>query len=541
MHTVRRALQGIAIVFILLSALVLGLGALTPASAQTADSISVQIAELTAKLAALQEQLRKLTDPVPPVLPTEPHRVCGLLARTLSQGVRGNDVQALQEFLYDEGYLSAKPNGSFGPATAAAVSKWQSQQGLPAAGLFGIRSREHVKQWCANYLHASPRGGAAPLVVRFTAQMTLANSNFVADAGDYKIDFGDGTEQKLACVGSEPFCKGPHTATHEYKSEGTYTARLIHYGYFGPVTDDVVNGRVVSRAEIRVGGMACTKEYKPVCGGKQVVCITAPCDPIPQTYGNSCMMEADGAKFLYEGQCQTTVYDPAKDPRCKSWNDGCNVCSRDSANSAPYCTLRACLAGATAKPYCTAWFDTGNKAPVVISFSGPTTLSVNETGMWTIVASDAENGPLTYEVSWDDAKFYSAPASTATRESSTQKTSFTHAYGSAGTYTITIRVIDNAGSEAKTTTTVKVGATGRCISGGVVYPEGTRQACVEYTNGHRVCIADAVYVCRAGDWRVEGGFGVSPQPTICTADAMQCPNGTWIGRSGPNCQFVCPN
>ncbi len=26
----------------------------------------------------------------------------------------------------------------------------------------------------------------------------------------------------------------------------------------------------------------------------------------------------------------------------------------------------------------------------------------------------------------------------------------------------------------------------------------------------------------------------------CTADAAECPDGTWVGRSGPNCQFVCP-
>lgn len=28
--------------------------------------------------------------------------------------------------------------------------------------------------------------------------------------------------------------------------------------------------------------------------------------------------------------------------------------------------------------------------------------------------------------------------------------------------------------------------------------------------------------------------------TVCTADAMQCPDGSWVGRSGPNCEFVCP-
>lgn len=26
----------------------------------------------------------------------------------------------------------------------------------------------------------------------------------------------------------------------------------------------------------------------------------------------------------------------------------------------------------------------------------------------------------------------------------------------------------------------------------------------------------------------------------CTQDAMQCPDGSWVGRTGPNCSFVCP-
>jgi hypothetical protein len=28
--------------------------------------------------------------------------------------------------------------------------------------------------------------------------------------------------------------------------------------------------------------------------------------------------------------------------------------------------------------------------------------------------------------------------------------------------------------------------------------------------------------------------------TICTMDAMQCPDGSWVGRSGPACEFKCP-
>lgn len=28
--------------------------------------------------------------------------------------------------------------------------------------------------------------------------------------------------------------------------------------------------------------------------------------------------------------------------------------------------------------------------------------------------------------------------------------------------------------------------------------------------------------------------------TMCTQDAMQCPDGSWVGRSGPACEFTCP-
>jgi hypothetical protein len=32
----------------------------------------------------------------------------------------------------------------------------------------------------------------------------------------------------------------------------------------------------------------------------------------------------------------------------------------------------------------------------------------------------------------------------------------------------------------------------------------------------------------------------APDTVACAADAMQCPDGSYVGRSGPDCQFVCP-
>lgn len=31
-----------------------------------------------------------------------------------------------------------------------------------------------------------------------------------------------------------------------------------------------------------------------------------------------------------------------------------------------------------------------------------------------------------------------------------------------------------------------------------------------------------------------------PEGTMCTQDAMQCPDGSYVGRTGPSCEFVCP-
>lgn len=30
------------------------------------------------------------------------------------------------------------------------------------------------------------------------------------------------------------------------------------------------------------------------------------------------------------------------------------------------------------------------------------------------------------------------------------------------------------------------------------------------------------------------------EAVMCTQEAMQCPDGSWVGRSGPTCEFKCP-
>ncbi len=49
---------------------------------------------------------------------------------------------------------------------------------------------------------------------------------------------------------------------------------------------------------------ACTKEYRPVCGLVEIQCIKAPCNPIRETFSNSCVACSNTlVKSYKEGIC----------------------------------------------------------------------------------------------------------------------------------------------------------------------------------------------------------------------------------------------
>lgn len=443
-----------------------------PAFALTAEEIQTQIKELLAKIADLTNQLRALqnaarsssqeipgsdlvssafaTSTVHSVSAPLSHRVCALLKRNLSHGAQGDDVTGLQEFLSSSGHLSVGATGFFGPLTEQALARWQQSQGIDAAGVVGPLTRARIKELCVGgtgnteKFSASPTQGGAPLTVVFSTR--IAGNRPASDS--YTIDFGDGTSEPAAhCFAPNDACSSPGQNKHIYSSNGTYTATLIKKVYMCQTTSippgyGCPEETVVGKVHITVGPVACTKEYKPVCGNTGIVCITTPC-PSQKTYGNRCMMNADGAAFLYEGQCRT---DP---PNCLA-----------VAYQRPICAP-----GETAVPVdptspCPGPWKcvSGNKPPTISGFSGPTTLAVNQTGTWTIQASDPENGSLSYGIIWGDGRDMSPVAYGASLVPEfVQTTTFTHSFITAGTYTVTIVVRDASGNEAKTTSTVKVG------------------------------------------------------------------------------------
>ena len=69
----------------------------------------------------------------------------GIPFRAMKNGMTGSDVLELQQYLYDLGYLEATPNGKFGPATDAALKKYQTENGLYADGIAGWGTMEALK------------------------------------------------------------------------------------------------------------------------------------------------------------------------------------------------------------------------------------------------------------------------------------------------------------------------------------------------------------------------------------------------------------
>lgn len=131
----------------------------TPVGAQSVAELQAQIAALLAQINALQAQLQAQTGGA---------AVSCSFTRDLTVGSRGDDVKCLQRYLNSAGYKVAESGpGSpgnettyFGPATKAAVVKWQSANGVsPASGYFGPISRAKYASLAAGGQPAPGQGG----------------------------------------------------------------------------------------------------------------------------------------------------------------------------------------------------------------------------------------------------------------------------------------------------------------------------------------------------------------------------------------------
>ena len=98
-----------------------------------------------------------------------------------------------------------------------------------------------------------------------------------------------------------------------------------------------------------------------------------------------------------------------------------------------------------------------NRAPVITSVGGPTSLSAGTEGTWSVSAYDPDGNYLSYAVGWGD----NLDQRQAGQSASTSTATFQHTYSTAGTYTITFTVTDSNGAQTQSTITTTVTGTSK--------------------------------------------------------------------------------
>lgn len=84
--------------------------------------------------------------------------------------------------------------------------------------------------------------------------------------------------------------------------DGSYVGRVGPDCSFAPCPTAQTQAIVCADSSRNVD--ACIEIYQPVCASVEVQCITAPCDPVPQTYSNSCFACSDDNVVSYTmGAC----------------------------------------------------------------------------------------------------------------------------------------------------------------------------------------------------------------------------------------------
>jgi PKD repeat protein len=319
-------------------------------------------------------------------------------------------------------------------------------------------------------------------------------------------------------------------------------------GFFGLLTSSALAHWQTSQGLTSAGAVGPLTRARLAlwCGNPTPVCKPITYMPIACSDGAAAhpVHDANGCITGYE--CAVANYVPPAN--CKAWNDGCNDCTRATTGGTASCTTRQCFAAG--KGYCSSYFSqTTNTPPSVSSFSGPTTLSVNQSGSWSVQASDPANGSLSYHVTWGDENAY--PVYTmnagATLDAFVQTTTFTHAYSTAGTYTVTITVKNQSGQQASASATVKVGSSIDIICTAEYAPVCAQPpepacrhsipACMIATPGPQTYSNRCVASAAGATFLYMGQCAIT---VACTADAQLCPDGSYVGRTGANCQFVCP-
>lgn len=127
---------------------------------------------------------------------------CTVLSINLYQGATdvtmGGQIRLLQNFLVSAGYLTAKPNGVFGPATYAAVKQYQSTHTIQTTGVTGPLTRSAIQKESCSITTTPPATTAS---VPPTVPATTTVPHIIVTNPQRGVDFTLGESYLISWTG----------------------------------------------------------------------------------------------------------------------------------------------------------------------------------------------------------------------------------------------------------------------------------------------------------------------------------------------------
>lgn len=138
------------VVSVVIASLVGSIAAFPQAGAQEASSTQgapVSVADLLERIRELQNQIVELQRQLNAARQAQKEAIFEL-QRSLREGLSGDDVSKLQEYLAldDDIYPEGLVTGFFGPLTRRAVLRFQARHGIEQAGVVGPLTRAKIKE-----------------------------------------------------------------------------------------------------------------------------------------------------------------------------------------------------------------------------------------------------------------------------------------------------------------------------------------------------------------------------------------------------------
>lgn len=428
----------------------------------------------------------------------------------LRLGSSGQSVMYLQDWLIQNGFdipaisRGTVAKGYFGSQTQGALMAYQRSRGLPSYGFFGPMTRKIIN---GGYIDkalplqvTSPNGGEVWQKGTIHNITWTGASGLMNQRGNVYLQYplpacAEPTYSGVVCMIAVP---APELILQDIDlSTGSYSWKVGDHNYATcqaigcPVQRDITEGKykiqicannansnsnacdvsndyfTISNSSNQAGPLAITNPTSGTVWQKDknyTITWTSPYY-IRATYADILLYPVPtpdpvcNSNVPNVGACQVVTGFPA--PIYIAQNININQNYYSWTVNAPIGKYRVTLcehntSNCALSVNITVTSNDSSKAPIINGIDSPTTLNVNQTGTWTIRATDPNNGTLSYSVDWGDTAYIASPNASVSSSAYYQTTTFTHSYSSPGTYTVTFTVTNSAGMSTKTTSTVRV-------------------------------------------------------------------------------------